>query len=64
MVNLRLEADPDEVIASCERRGLAVRGESFLKSRGGGKHWHVGLPGRSGTIEITRAADGAELKVA
>ena len=64
MVNLRLEADPDEVIACCERRGLAVRGESFLKSRGGRKHWHIGLSGRSGTIEITRAADGAELKVA
>ncbi len=64
VVNLHIQAQPEHVLACCERRGLTVRGESWLKGRRGSRHWHVGLPGRAGTLEVTAAGEAAELKVA
>jgi hypothetical protein len=49
-VDLKLTAD--EALEECRRRGLVVRGERELAGRAGSRHWHLGKPGRPGTLEL------------
>jgi len=49
-LDLRLEAD--EVLEECRRRGIVARSERELAGRPGSRHWHLGLPGRAGTLEL------------
>ena len=39
-------------LAECGERGLIVRSERELARRAGSRHWHLGFPGRPGTLEL------------
>jgi hypothetical protein len=39
-------------LEECRRRGLTVRSERQLAGKPGSHHWHPGIPGRPGTVEL------------
>lgn len=41
-----------EALDECFRRGLVVRSERELAGRTGSRHWHLGFPDRTGTLEL------------
>jgi hypothetical protein len=53
-----------EIIAECEARGLVVKLDTVVRTKPGGRHWHLGFPKQPGVLEITDAPDGVTLKVA
>ena len=54
----------DKVARECERRGLLVKKELRLKKPAGARHWHLGLPGLPGVLELTDLGDETSIKVA
>ncbi|MDQ6773200.1 MAG: hypothetical protein M3024_09445 [Candidatus Dormibacteraeota bacterium] len=52
-----LALEPERVIAACRARGLVVRSRGALPERPGGVRWRLGLPGRSGTLDLNRWHD-------
>lgn len=52
MLEVDLQLSAEEALAECRRRGLVVRSERELAGRVGSHHWHLGIPGRSGTLEL------------
>ena len=52
MLELDLNLSADEALSECGRRGLMVRSERQLAGRADSRHWHLGIPGRSGTLEL------------
>ena len=59
-----MDLTAEQVLQECQRRGLAVRSASELKScRGGGRHWHLYIPGRPGTLELNDCRGRVWLKV-
>jgi hypothetical protein len=52
MLELDLKLTADQALAACRRRGLTVRSERELAGRAGSHHWHLGMPGRAGTLEL------------
>lgn len=63
MIELDVGMTAGEVLAECRRRGLVVRGERRLAGSRGGRHWHLGFPGRAGTLELSESGDRVWLKV-
>ena len=63
MLELDLSLSAEEALAECRDRGLVVRSERELAGRSGSHHWHLGFPGRSGTIELSQWQDRAWVKV-
>jgi hypothetical protein len=53
MLELDLSLTSEEALAECRQRGLVVRSERTLAGRTGSHQWHLGFPGRSGTIELS-----------
>ena len=53
VLELNLNTTAEEALAECRERGLVVRSERELAGRAGSHHWHLGLPGRSGTLELS-----------
>jgi hypothetical protein len=53
VVELELNVTADNALAECRRRGLVVRSERELAGRAGSHHWHLSLPGRTGTLELS-----------
>src|SRR5260370_41258858 len=53
MLELDLKLTAKQVLDECRRRGLVVRSERELATRGGSRHWHLRTPGRPGTLELT-----------
>jgi hypothetical protein len=53
VVELELNVTADDALAECRRRGLVVRSERELAGRAGSHHWHLGLPGSPGTLELS-----------
>lgn len=52
-----------QALAACRRGGLTVRSERNLAGRDGGRHWHLGIPGRPGTLELSESAGRVWAKV-
>lgn len=52
-VDLRLSAE--QALGECRNRGLVVRSERELAGRPGSRHWHLGIPGRAGTLELNES---------
>ena len=63
MLELRVSLSAEEVLCECRRRGLVVRTERGLAGREGGRHWHLGTPGRPGTLELSEWRSDVWLKV-
>lgn len=52
MLELDLDVTAEQALHECRRRGLVVRSERELAGRAGSRHWHLGMPGRRGTLEL------------
>jgi hypothetical protein len=52
MLELDLMLPASLALAECGERGLVVRSERELAGRAGSRHWHLGFPGRPGTLEL------------
>ncbi len=63
MLELDLALTADRALGECRRRGLVVRSERELAGRAGGRHWHLGSPGRSGTLELSESQNRVWVKV-
>lgn len=57
MVELKVPRTVEQTLESCRTKGLVVRIQRGLAEHPGGRHWHLGIPGRAGTLEIS-AWDG------
>ncbi len=64
VLELTVNLSAEDVLRECERRGLVVGSERPLGScRGGGRHWHLRIPGRPGTLELSDCRGRVSLKV-
>jgi hypothetical protein len=54
MLELDLNVSANEALVECRQRGLVVRSERELAGRPGSHHWHLGFPGRAGTLEVSQ----------
>ena len=63
MLELTLTLSADEALAECRNRGLVVVSERRLAGRPGSRHWHLRIPGRSGTLELNAWQDRVWVKV-
>ena len=63
VLELSVNLNAEEVLQECERRGLVVRSERELGSCRGGRHWHLHIPGRPGTLEMNECRGRLSLKV-
>lgn len=52
MVRVDLELTAQEVLDEVGRRGLVVRSSRELAGKAGSRHWHLGIPGKPGTLEL------------
>jgi hypothetical protein len=53
VLKLDLVITAEEALALCRERGVVVRSERELAGCPGSHHWHLELPGRSGTLELS-----------
>jgi hypothetical protein len=53
VLELDLKLTARQVLDECRRRGLVVRSERELAGRTGSHHWHLRIPGRPGTLELS-----------
>ena len=63
MLELNLELTARQALDECRRRGLVVRSERQLAGRGGSHHWHLRMPGRPGTLEVSEWQNRVWVKV-
>lgn len=63
MLELALALTADQALAECLRRGLVIRSERELAGRPGSKHWHLAMPDRAGTLELSESDGRVWLKV-
>ena len=63
MLELALTLTADHVLAECRRRGLVIRSERELAGRPGSRHWHLRMPDRAGTLELSESDGRVWLKV-
>lgn len=63
MLELDLHLTTAQVLEECCRRGLVVRSERELAGRAGSRHWHLGMPGRPGTLELNEWQNRVWVKV-
>jgi hypothetical protein len=63
VLELDLTLTAGEALAECRRRGLVIRSERELTGRAGSHHWHLGMPGHSGTLELNQWQDRVWVKV-
>lgn len=52
VLRLDLKITAGQALAECRLRGLVVRHTRELAGRPGSHHWHLGIAGRSGTLEL------------
>ena len=53
MRSLNIQLSAEQVLDECRRRGLVVQRERELAGRTGSRHWHLRIPGRGGTLELS-----------
>jgi hypothetical protein len=63
VLELDLKISADQALAECRERGLVVQSERALAARPGSYHWHLRIPGRTGTIELNEWQKRAWVKV-
>lgn len=63
VLQLSVNLDAARVLEECERRGLVVRSERGLGGCQGGRHWHLHIPGRAGTLEMNDCRGQVSVKV-
>jgi hypothetical protein len=52
VLELDLALTAEQALAECGRRGLVVTSRRELAGRTGSSHWHLRIPGRTGTLEL------------
>jgi hypothetical protein len=63
MLELDLSLTADEALQECRRRGLVVASERPLAGLPDSRHWHLRLPDRPGTLELSEADGRVWVKV-
>lgn len=63
MLELNLKLTADQALQECRRRGLVVQSERELAGRAGSHHWHLRMPGRAGTLEVSAWQNRVWVKV-
>ena len=63
MLELDLTLTAEQALEECRGRGLAVQSERELAGRRGSHHWHLHMPGRAGTLELSEWQDRVWVKV-
>jgi hypothetical protein len=63
MLQIDLTITAEQALAECRQRGLVVRSERELAGCAGSRHWHLGMPGRAGTLELSAWRDRVWAKV-
>jgi hypothetical protein len=63
VLELDLKLTAAQVLEECRRHGLVVRSERELAGRAGSHHWHLHMPGRSGTLELNEWRNRVWVKV-
>ena len=63
MLELTLGLTVDQALDECRRQGLVVQSERELAGRAGSHHWHLRIPGRPGTLELSEWHDRVWVKV-
>jgi hypothetical protein len=63
VLELSVDLSAERVLQECERRGLVVRSERDLGGCDGGRHWHLRIPGRPGTLELDDCRGRVSVKV-
>lgn len=63
MLELDLKLTTAQVLDECRQRGLVVRSKRELGGRTGSHHWHLGIPGRPGTLELNEWENRVWVKV-
>jgi len=63
MLELELKLTAGQVLDECRRRGLVVQNERELAGRVGSHHWHLRMPGRAGTLEVSEWRNRVWVKV-
>jgi len=63
VLELNLKLTAGQVLEECRRRGLVVRSERELAGRTGSHHWHLRMPGRPGTLELSEWHNRVWVKV-
>jgi len=53
LLELDLNLTGEQALAECQRRGLVVASRRELAGRVGSSHWHLRIPGRAGTLELS-----------
>ena len=53
MIEIRVEGSLEGALGECLRRGLVVRSETAIARRPGSHHYHLGVPGTPGTLELS-----------
>jgi hypothetical protein len=48
-----LKVTSEQALARCQRQGLVVASQRELAGRPGSRHWHLRIPGRAGTLELS-----------
>jgi hypothetical protein len=63
VLELDLTLSAAQALAECRRRGIVIRSERGLAGRAGSRHWHLGMPGRPGTLELNEWQNRVWVKV-
>lgn len=63
MLELPLTLTSERALAECQRRGLVVASKRELAGRPGSSHWHLRIPGRTGTLELNEWQGNVWVKV-
>jgi hypothetical protein len=63
VLELNLTLTTRQVLSECRRRGLVVRSERELAGRIGSHYWHLRMPGRPGTLELSEWQNRVWVKV-
>ena len=63
MLELALMVTAGQALAECQRRGLVVASRRELAGKAGSSHWHLHVPGRAGTLELSEAQGHVWVKV-
>jgi hypothetical protein len=53
VIEVAVPSTVEQALAECLRQGLAVRSQRELAGRPGSHHYHLGLPGKPGTLELS-----------
>jgi hypothetical protein len=53
LLEIPLTITSENALAQCERHGVVVASTRELAGRPGSKHWHLRIPGRTGTLELS-----------